>query len=268
MNFLIVGPGAMGCLFSARLKKAGHTVTLLDYVSERADLINKNGIAVEGITGEYNVNVPVTVEEALAYLQDQGNPVDDQDLLKMHINAVAGMVVRITNRPRLFWVDDDAISELKTIPENTNIFFTSAAPIRKITSVVIYPHDSTGTTYTGPSEPTTYTDDFYFDPAKGYVIYKPGNWPSGPSSVQINYEAGFFKPGTDNEGNATLGDPEYHTLKMVALDALGAKWARYRNKKHGVSSETRGEQSIVYSVDDFSKTAMKELRTFRRSLFV
>jgi 2-dehydropantoate 2-reductase len=58
MNFLIVGPGAMGCLFAARLKKAGHEVTLLDHIEQRAGLINKHGIRVEGILGEYTVDVP------------------------------------------------------------------------------------------------------------------------------------------------------------------------------------------------------------------
>ncbi|MBW1850613.1 MAG: 2-dehydropantoate 2-reductase [Deltaproteobacteria bacterium] len=58
MKFLVVGPGAMGCLFAARLKKAGHHVTLLDHMKERADLINKQGIKVEGILGEYTVSVP------------------------------------------------------------------------------------------------------------------------------------------------------------------------------------------------------------------
>lgn len=58
MNFLVVGPGAMGCLFAARLSKAGHPVTLLDYRQERAVLINRQGVNVEGITGEYRVQVP------------------------------------------------------------------------------------------------------------------------------------------------------------------------------------------------------------------
>lgn len=58
MNFLIVGPGAMGCLFAARLKKAGHEVTLLDHIEQRAGLINKQGIRVEGILGDYTVKVP------------------------------------------------------------------------------------------------------------------------------------------------------------------------------------------------------------------
>ena len=58
MNFLIVGPGAMGCLFAARLKKAGHDVTLFDHIEKRAALINKQGVKVEGILGEYTVHVP------------------------------------------------------------------------------------------------------------------------------------------------------------------------------------------------------------------
>lgn len=58
MNFLIVGPGAMGCLFAARLSKAGHPVTLLDYRAGRASHINEYGIRVEGITGEYRAEVP------------------------------------------------------------------------------------------------------------------------------------------------------------------------------------------------------------------
>jgi 2-dehydropantoate 2-reductase len=58
MKFLIVGPGAMGCLFAARLSKAGYHVTLLDYIEERAKQINEQGLLVEGVTGEYTVKVP------------------------------------------------------------------------------------------------------------------------------------------------------------------------------------------------------------------
>jgi 2-dehydropantoate 2-reductase len=58
MRFLIVGPGAMGCLFAARLSRAGYDVTLLDYIEERAEAINRQGISVEGVTGEYTINVP------------------------------------------------------------------------------------------------------------------------------------------------------------------------------------------------------------------
>ncbi|MBW1801557.1 MAG: 2-dehydropantoate 2-reductase, partial [Deltaproteobacteria bacterium] len=62
MRFLIVGPGAMGCLFAACFKKAGFDVVLLDYIPERADLINEKGIHVEGVRGHYHVHVPTMVE--------------------------------------------------------------------------------------------------------------------------------------------------------------------------------------------------------------
>lgn len=64
MNFLVVGPGAMGCLFAARLKKAGNDVTLLDYRKERAEFINVNGVVVEGISGEYRTQMPAVTGKA------------------------------------------------------------------------------------------------------------------------------------------------------------------------------------------------------------
>ncbi len=57
MNFLIVGPGAMGCLFAGHLKKAGHQVVILDYKKERVNHINGNGISLEGVGGNFNVQV-------------------------------------------------------------------------------------------------------------------------------------------------------------------------------------------------------------------
>ena len=63
MRFLIVGPGAMGCLFSARLKTAGFDVTLLDYNRERTEHLNRQGICVEGVSGEYTALVPSMVYE-------------------------------------------------------------------------------------------------------------------------------------------------------------------------------------------------------------
>jgi len=59
MNFLVVGPGAMGCLFASRLKKAGHHVMIVDHKPERADFINKSGILIEGAAEEERVHVPV-----------------------------------------------------------------------------------------------------------------------------------------------------------------------------------------------------------------
>lgn len=62
MEILIAGPGAMGCLFAARLYNAGYHVTLLDHNIERAREITKQGIIVEGVSGDYTAKVPVTVD--------------------------------------------------------------------------------------------------------------------------------------------------------------------------------------------------------------
>lgn len=58
MHILVVGAGAMGCLFSSYLKMAGHEVSLLEILSERADRINRQGIHIEGVNGHHEVKVP------------------------------------------------------------------------------------------------------------------------------------------------------------------------------------------------------------------
>ncbi len=58
MKFLVVGPGAMGCLFAARLKLAGKEVMLLDCDGQRAQRISEQGITVTGVSGDYRV--PIT----------------------------------------------------------------------------------------------------------------------------------------------------------------------------------------------------------------
>jgi 2-dehydropantoate 2-reductase len=55
MRFLVVGPGAMGCLFAARLRIAGNEVMLLDHDQQRAERISHQGITVTGVSGDYRV---------------------------------------------------------------------------------------------------------------------------------------------------------------------------------------------------------------------
>jgi len=50
MRIVVVGPGAMGCLFAGFLAKSGEEVYLFDKKRERAEYITKNGINVEGIS--------------------------------------------------------------------------------------------------------------------------------------------------------------------------------------------------------------------------
>lgn len=51
MKVSIVGPGALGCLFAARLAHAGVEVVLVDHSPERADFLSKNGIRLQQIDG-------------------------------------------------------------------------------------------------------------------------------------------------------------------------------------------------------------------------
>lgn len=62
MKITIVGPGAMGCLFGAFLAKSGNEIYLFDKREERAKYISKNGIKVEGISGEFKVGIKATTD--------------------------------------------------------------------------------------------------------------------------------------------------------------------------------------------------------------
>ena len=60
MKIVIVGPGAMGCLFSAFLSKSKEEIWLLDKNKERAAKINENGIYLEGVSGSWQAKVNTT----------------------------------------------------------------------------------------------------------------------------------------------------------------------------------------------------------------
>ena len=51
MKIVVVGPGAMGCLFAAFLSKSKEETWLLDKNKENAARINENGISLEGVSG-------------------------------------------------------------------------------------------------------------------------------------------------------------------------------------------------------------------------
>ncbi len=62
MHFLVVGPGAMGCLFASRLKMAGNQVELLDYRPERAMALQHAGIKLEEGNEHSQVKIPIITE--------------------------------------------------------------------------------------------------------------------------------------------------------------------------------------------------------------
>ncbi|HUU03586.1 MAG TPA: 2-dehydropantoate 2-reductase [Myxococcota bacterium] len=64
MRIAVIGPGAMGCLFSAYLSQGGLDVTLLDCDPERAREIAVRGIGIEGVRGKHLVEVKITTDAA------------------------------------------------------------------------------------------------------------------------------------------------------------------------------------------------------------
>jgi len=62
MKIAIVGPGAMGCLFAAYLSKSKEEVWLLEKNKDKAVKIKKQGIIVEGATGNWVAEVKVTTD--------------------------------------------------------------------------------------------------------------------------------------------------------------------------------------------------------------
>jgi len=62
MKIVIVGPGAMGCLFAAFLSKSKEEIWLLDKNKEKAAKINQQGIIVEGISGNWQAKVRATAD--------------------------------------------------------------------------------------------------------------------------------------------------------------------------------------------------------------
>jgi 2-dehydropantoate 2-reductase len=64
MEIVVVGPGAIGCLFAAYLARAGGTVSLLDHRPERTKLLTERGITVESERGGFHTRMKVTAKPA------------------------------------------------------------------------------------------------------------------------------------------------------------------------------------------------------------
>jgi 2-dehydropantoate 2-reductase len=60
MKIVIVGPGAMGCLFAACLWKTKEDIWILDKNKQNAQMLNQNGICVESSSGTIKAQVNAT----------------------------------------------------------------------------------------------------------------------------------------------------------------------------------------------------------------
>jgi len=62
VKIVIIGPGAMGCLFGGFLSLSGQEVWFLDKDPERARILQEQGISIEGISGEHKAQVKASSE--------------------------------------------------------------------------------------------------------------------------------------------------------------------------------------------------------------
>lgn len=206
-------------------------------------------------------NALTTVEVAKRYLRDGGYPVDDGDMLKLHINAVSGFIARFTGRKRLAY-SSTALVEYRD-GMGQQFIYTREAPIRQLVSVSTYPfEDNYGETMTGPTPPALHTDDLWIEPANGRIFFKNGVLPSGAGVVALTYTAGFYD---DEDGGAGVAaDVEFSALRLIALEALLRKWQRWTEKRVGVESRSSDAGSVSYTNEDFDRAVLDELKRYRR----
>ena len=195
MHFLIVGPGAMGCLFAARLKKAGYDVTLLDYKKERAEQINNQGIMVEGVTGKYTEKVTTVVE---------GGPIRPDVVLicvKSYKTGEAGKAIKSWIQPKTRVVTlQNGVGNLEILEE---IFGKE-----KILGGV----SAEGATLLGPGK--------IRHAGQGEAIIGPGGDPDSPAERIIS---DFNKAGFQSRSTANVDDLIWGKLIInVGINALTA----------------------------------------------
>ena len=64
MRIMIIGSGAMGCLYGARIAESGHDVVMIDVRREVVDTINRDGIRLESAGKERCVTVAAAMPDA------------------------------------------------------------------------------------------------------------------------------------------------------------------------------------------------------------
>lgn len=195
MRFLIVGPGAMGCLFAARLKKAGYEVTLLDYRGERAKQINDHGIIVEGITGEYVEKVPTIIE----------GPFIGTDFILICVKSYSTREAGLSIKQ---WIErDTVVVTLQNGVGNVEILEEIFGKDRVLGGVT-----SEGATLLGPGK--------IRHAGKGETIIGPGGDPNSPEEKLTSAfnKAGFYARWVDNVKDLIWGK----LIINVGINALTA----------------------------------------------
>lgn len=63
MKFVVLGAGAMGCLYGARLKRIGEDVTFIDVNKPHMDAINENGLLAHFDSGDEYLKIPALLAQ-------------------------------------------------------------------------------------------------------------------------------------------------------------------------------------------------------------
>ena len=195
MNFLVVGPGAMGCLFAGHLKKAGHRVVILDYREERANHINQNGISLEGVRGKFKVQMAAVTEKPA---------------LKIHVVLVCVKAYKTDEAARAFysWLDPDAmVLTLQNGLGNLEILREVLGDKRVLGGVT-----AEGATILGPG--------WVRHAGRGATIIGPAGSDNGPAAniVSALSEAGFDVRAVDEVEDLIWGK----LIVNVGINALAA----------------------------------------------
>lgn len=208
----------------------------------------------------------VSLDRARAYLEGQGLVSKGLDMLALHVNAATGFILGFCNRKRLAWVDAD-ITEYRE-GNGCQTIWTREAPIRKLTSVTLLPHDQYGGTValTGPTPPALATSDLYFDATTGQIRLLTYDFPEGPASVKLVYRAGYYAQDQPTAGAAA--DPERALLELTCCELILRKWKRWQAKNVGVTSQSNERGSVTYDLSDLDAGTKKALEQFRRNMVV
>ena len=214
MKFLVVGPGAMGCLFAARLSKAGFDVTLLDYVVERAEKITEQGIMVQGVTGQYSVKVPTVTEDIPS----------TPDLVLICVKSYKTRQASETIKPGL--PPEAMVVTLQNGLGNVEILEQVFGKDRILGGVT-----SEGATLLGPGN--------IRHAGQGETIIGPGGDPDSPAEKLVSAfnEAGFKTKSIDSVKDLIWGK----LIINVGINALTA----ITRLKNGRLPETRGTRLIM-----------------------
>jgi 2-dehydropantoate 2-reductase len=64
MKIAVIGPGAIGSIFASYLFQGGLDVTLIDHRPDRVAQIKQKGIFLDGVRGQQQIKVPITVKSS------------------------------------------------------------------------------------------------------------------------------------------------------------------------------------------------------------